>query len=99
VIRPSGIVAKHRPTREGPKDPLSVLAATAHCHFREGVASEGMLCNDPPIPLRVLDFLEHAEDLLNLALVCKATHQAGHVLLKREVHCAPVLAILPCRCG
>jgi hypothetical protein len=43
-----------------------------------------MLCNNPPIPLRVLDFL-HTEDLLNLSLVCKATHQAGHVLLQREV--------------
>lgn len=54
------------------------------CRFREGFASVGMLCNKPPIPLRVLDFLE-AEDLLTLSRVCKATHQAAHVLFMREV--------------
>ncbi len=66
-------------------DPMSILVATTQCRFQKGFASEVMLCNAPPIPLRVLDFLEHTEDLLNLALVCKATHQAGHVLLQREV--------------
>jgi hypothetical protein len=60
------------------------VAATNMCRFRTGFAAEGMLCNEPPIPLRVLDFLGTYE-LVNLSLVCKATHQAGHVLLKREV--------------
>ncbi len=59
-------------------------AATQTCPFKSGFASEGMLCNEPPIPLRVLDFLETYE-LVNLSLLCKATHQAGHVLLEREV--------------
>jgi hypothetical protein len=63
----------------------SILASTSQCCFQKGFASEGMLCNDPPIPLRVLDFLEHPDDMLNLALVCKATHQAYHALLQREV--------------
>jgi hypothetical protein len=53
------------------------------CQVR-GHASEGMLCNTPPIPLRVADFLD-AADLLNLALVCKATHEASHLLFDREV--------------
>ncbi len=60
------------------------LAAFRACRFQQGFASEGMLCNEPPIPLRVLDFLG-ARDLLRLSVVCKSTHQAAHVLLKREV--------------
>ncbi len=60
------------------------LSAYETCAFKFGLASEGMLCNEPPIPLRVLDFLGTYE-LVNLSLVCKATHQAGHILLKREV--------------
>jgi hypothetical protein len=64
-----------------------ILAATASCRFRQGFASEGMLCNHPPIPLRVLDFLD-TQDMLNLSLVCKTTHKAGHVLLQREVRWA-----------
>jgi hypothetical protein len=59
-------------------------SAYGTCAFKSGFAAEGMLCNEPPIPLRVLDFLGTYE-LVNLSLVCKATHQAGHVLLKREV--------------
>jgi hypothetical protein len=59
-------------------------AAVQKCAFKTGFAAEGMLCNEPPIPLRVLDFLGTYE-LVNLSLVCKATHQAGHVLLEREV--------------
>jgi hypothetical protein len=88
VLRHGGVFA-HIPDwnqqREDDTDSMSILVATTECHFQKGFASEGMLCNTPPIPLRVLDFLEHTEDLLNLALVCKATHQAGHVLLQREV--------------
>lgn len=60
------------------------LHAFRACRFRQGFASTGMLCNEPPIPLRVLDFLE-AQDLVRLSLVCKATHQASHVLHTREV--------------
>jgi hypothetical protein len=60
------------------------LTATRKCAFKAGFAAEGMLCNEPPIPLRVLDFLGTYE-LINLSLVCKAMHQAGHVLLEREV--------------
>jgi hypothetical protein len=63
---------------------LRLAAATQTCAFKAGFAAEGMLCNEPPIPLRVLDFLGTYE-LVNLSLVCKATHQAGHVLLEREV--------------
>ncbi len=88
MLGPGGIFARSPDALPVPKDApdrKSMLAATAYCRFREGFASEGMLCNNPPIPLRVLDFLQHTEDLLNLALVCKATHRAGHVLLKREV--------------
>jgi hypothetical protein len=87
VLRHGGIFARSPDALQGPKggpSSLAVLAAAPKCRFREGFAAEGMLCNNPPIPLRVLDFLE-TEDLLNLALVCKATHQAGHVLLQREV--------------
>jgi hypothetical protein len=66
-------------------DPTASWAPpTETCRFKSGFASEGMLCNEPPIPLRVLDFLGTYE-LVNLSLVCKATHQAGHVLLEREV--------------
>jgi hypothetical protein len=65
------------------------LAAFRACRFQQGFASEGMLCNEPPIPLRVLDFLE-AQDILRLSLVSKCTHQAAHVLFKREV-CAVLL--------
>jgi hypothetical protein len=54
------------------------------CRFEQGFASEGMLCHEPPIPLRVLDFLD-TQDLLRLSLVCKSTHQAAHILFKREV--------------
>jgi hypothetical protein len=57
---------------------------TQKCALRTGFAAEGMLCDTPPIPLRVLDFLGTYE-LINLSLVCKAMHQAGHVLLEREV--------------
>ncbi len=91
MLRHGGIFARSPDALHSPKDGPSshaVLAATPNCRFREGFASVGMLCNNPPIPLRVLDFLPHTEDLLNLALVCKATHQAGHVLLQREVRCA-----------
>jgi hypothetical protein len=59
-------------------------AVTQTCALKSGFAAEGMLCNEPPIPLRVLDFLGTYE-LVNLSLVCKAMHQAGHVLLQREV--------------
>jgi hypothetical protein len=68
----------------------SELAAFRACRFQQGFASEGMLCNEPPIPLRVLDFLG-ARDLLRLSLVCKSTHQAAHVLLKREVRPSHVM--------
>jgi hypothetical protein len=68
-----------------PHDAASNLAHTSECRFQQGFASQGMLCNDPPIPLRVLDFLEHTADLVNLAMVSKATHHAGHYLLRREV--------------
>ncbi len=60
------------------------LAAFRACRFRQGFASQGMLCNEPPIPLRVLDFLE-ARDLITLSLVSKSTHQAAHLLFEREV--------------
>jgi hypothetical protein len=63
---------------------LDLVAASPKCAFKSGFAAEGMLCDHPPIPLRVLDFLG-AYELVNLSLVCKATHQAGHVLLEREV--------------
>jgi hypothetical protein len=63
---------------------LERAAATQTCALKAGFASEGMLCNEPPIPLRVLDFLGTYE-LVNLSVVCKATHQAGHVLLECEV--------------
>ncbi len=97
MLQPGGLFARippsERPRYEpvpnnpyAPKpDALTALAASANCRFRAGFAAEGMLCDDPPLPLRVLDFLEDTEDLLNLALVCKAMHQAGHALLKREV--------------
>jgi hypothetical protein len=60
------------------------LAAFRACPFQQGFTSEGMLCNEPPIPLRVLDFLE-AADILRLSLVSKCTHQAAHMLFQREV--------------
>jgi hypothetical protein len=63
---------------------VAELEAFRACPFQQGFASEGMLCNEPPIPLRVLDFLE-AQDIVNLSLVCKSMHQAAHVLFKREV--------------
>jgi hypothetical protein len=63
---------------------VAELDAFRACPFQQGFASEGMLCNEPPIPLRVLDFLE-AQDLINLSLVCKSMHQAAHVLFKQEV--------------
>jgi hypothetical protein len=63
---------------------VAELDAFRACPFQQGFASEGMLCNEPPIPLRVLDFLE-AQDMINLSLVCKSMHQAAHVLFKREV--------------
>jgi hypothetical protein len=88
VLRPGGHFARSLHAGEKPKlrrESAIELAAAWQCRFREGYASEGMLCNDPPIPLRILDFLENPEDLLNLASVCKATHQAGHVQLQREV--------------
>jgi hypothetical protein len=83
---------RRRPSAEGyqpggptvSEDMMRHVAATNMCRFQTGFAAEGMLCNEPPIPLRVLDFLGTYE-LVNLSLVCKATHQAGHVLLKREV--------------
>ncbi len=62
----------------------SELDAFKACRFQQGFASEGMLCNEPPIPLRVLDYLE-ASDLLRLSLVCKSAHQAAHLLFEREV--------------
>jgi hypothetical protein len=63
---------------------MALAKAMRKCAFRTGFAPEGMLCNEPPIPLRVLDFLGTYE-LVNLSLVCKATHRAGHLLLEREV--------------
>jgi hypothetical protein len=60
------------------------LEAFEACRFQNGFASEGMLCNEPPIPLRVLDFLE-TKDILRLSLVCRSAHQAAHLLFKREV--------------
>ncbi len=60
------------------------LDAFTACRFQKGFASEGMLCHEPPIPLRVLDFLE-TRDILNLSMVCKSAHQASHRLLEREV--------------
>jgi hypothetical protein len=74
------------------------LAHTLKCRFQEGFASQGMLCNNPPIPLRVLDFLDHTPDLVNLALVSKATHQAGHYLLQREVRRAHA-SLFPAPCS
>eukprot|EP00884_Botryococcus_braunii_P021720 jgi/Botrbrau1/8231/Bobra.0392s0027.1 len=59
------------------------LAAFQDCRFQNNFASEGMLMNDPPIPLRVLGYLG-TQDLLNLSRVCKATHYAAHHLLIRE---------------
>eukprot|EP00884_Botryococcus_braunii_P021723 jgi/Botrbrau1/8234/Bobra.0392s0029.2 len=53
------------------------------CPLKDGYASEGLLCNSPPIPLRVLDFLD-ASDILNLSLVCKDTHHGSHHLFRRE---------------
>jgi hypothetical protein len=93
VLRTEGIFARAPDGRSVARDgsyPLPFLGPTSDCRFREGFASEGMLCNKPPMPLRVLDFLEHTEDLFNLSLVCKATHKAGHVLLQREVWWAPL---------
>jgi hypothetical protein len=77
------------PEQKEPKLPHGELTmrqgtAVQKCALKTGFAAEGMLCDHPPIPLRVLDFLETYE-LVNLSLVCKATHQAGHVLLEREV--------------
>ncbi len=54
------------------------------CRLQKGFTSEGMLCDEPPIPLRVLDFLD-AQDTLRMSLVCKSAHQAAHLLFKREV--------------
>ncbi len=88
MLRSGGVFARTSDALPLPKDgpdSVSILAAPSDCHFQEGFAAEGMLCNNPPIPLRVLDFLEDKQDLLNMALVSKATHQAGHVLLRREV--------------
>lgn len=68
------------------------LESFRRCRFQEGFASEGMLCNSPPLPLGVLDYLD-AGDLLNLFLVCKATHRASHYLLHREVCSA--LSLVP----
>jgi hypothetical protein len=88
VLRRKGIFAQSLDTVQGPEDspdPVQSMIAAMHCCSQEGFASEGMLCNDPPIPLRVLDFLDDSKDLLNLAMVCKATHQAGHVLLQRKL--------------
>jgi hypothetical protein len=63
---------------------VAQLDAFRACPFQQGFASEGLLCNEPPLPLRVLDFLE-GQDIINLSLVCKSMHQAAHVLFKREV--------------
>jgi hypothetical protein len=71
------------------------LAAFRGCRFQRGNASEGRLCNEPPIPLRVLDFLE-ARDLLSMSLVCKSTHQAAHLLFEWEVR--PLVLILQQLC-
>ncbi len=84
------VILKHRrkvdAARESARE--AELAGFRACRFQQGFASEGMLCNEPPIPLRVLDFLE-ASDILRLSLVSKSTHQAAHLLFKREV-CAVV---------
>jgi hypothetical protein len=91
VLRPGGLYAIRQGApkqRMGGRQRAALLAATSDCRFKDGFASEGMLCDQPPIPLRVLDFLEAGGDLANLALVCKATHKAGHVLLNREVCCS-----------
>ncbi len=88
MLRRQSIFPQSLDTVLGPEDspdPVPSMIAAMHCRFQEGFASGGMLCNDPPIPLRVLDFLDDSEDLLNLALVSKATHQAGHFLLQREL--------------
>lgn len=63
---------------------VSNLDAYKACRFQAGFAPEGFLCHEPPIPLRVLDFLE-ARDLVNLSRMCKRTHHAGHVQFQREV--------------
>jgi hypothetical protein len=77
--------AHHQRLQETPGEVMVRQGAATHtCRFISGFASEGMLCNEPPIPLRVLDFLGTYE-LVNLSLVCKAMHQAGHLLLEREV--------------
>jgi hypothetical protein len=60
------------------------LEAFRACQFQSGFTSEGMLCDEPPIPLRVLDFLE-TQDLVRLSFVCKSTHQAAHLVFQREV--------------
>jgi hypothetical protein len=69
------------------------LDAFKACNFQQGFASEGMLCNEPPIPLRALHYLE-ARDLVRLSLVCKRTHHAAHALLTREVSTSPINALL-----
>jgi hypothetical protein len=76
-------IARAKPPRQ-PHGPPREFAVARKCACKTGFAAEGMLCNEPPIPLRVLDFLGTYE-LINLSLVCKATHQASHILLGREV--------------
>lgn len=63
---------------------VAELEAFRNCPFQKGFAPDGLLCTEPPIPLQVVKYLT-AQDLVNLSLVCKATHQAAHVLLQREV--------------
>jgi hypothetical protein len=78
-------LAHQKRPQESPGNVMVRRGAAMHtCRFRSGFAAGGMLCNEPPIPLRVLDFLGTYE-LVNLSLVCKAMHQAGHLLLEREV--------------
>ncbi len=73
---------------EGEASREAELDAFMACRFQKGFAAEGMLCHEPPIPLRVLDFLE-TQDILSLSMVCKSAHQASHCLLEREV-CVPL---------
>lgn len=83
IVRPDNHVlfnpelAADTPDRAAERE--AQLERFCNCRFREGFAGKGMLCHSPPLPLRLLDFLD-AADLLSLSLVCKATHQASHYL-------------------
>lgn len=84
-----------KPDKEREASRVAELNAFKACPFQLGFkfASNGMLCDVPPIPIRTLDFLE-AQDLVNLSRVCKATHQAAHFLLEREVWAIPQLTYI-----